>query len=186
MPAVIAAGIGAGVSLFQGFSGRRSAKRQAAERRRLLDLGLANASSETFLKFLGDLQPRFRELIASNLGGSFQSAIATQLGRRGLTSTGLGASLSIGAAALPGIAAFQGAAQQAGRLQSLRANAIFGQPSQENLIPGVGSIFGNAFASGTASFFDASSRNRAEDQPLTPQGTSPATGTGFSGNSFKF
>ena len=103
MAVIAGAAIAGAVSIFQGFGARSSAKKLANERRRLLDLGLANASPEVFLKFLNTLQPKFRQLIAQNLGGKFKGAIASQLARRGLTGTGLGASLSIGASAIPGI-----------------------------------------------------------------------------------
>ena len=91
--------IGAGIGAIAGFLGSKSKKRALARRRRKLK---KLTSAEHLTDVIKKLRPQFREIVAQGLGPQFLSGIAAELGRSGLTGTGVGEALRTAAAAVPG------------------------------------------------------------------------------------
>ena len=87
---------------------------------------LAATSPEELLATIKALRPQFRELVATGIGPSIQSSIATRTARAGGAKTGVGlAALNIGSV-LPEIEAIRQAAATARGLQQQKVAALSG------------------------------------------------------------
>ena len=124
-----AVGVGlSAVSLVSGFlssrSAQKAAKREEERRQQLLARIQKAASPENFKKILGTLRPIFREAAMQNIGPAVESTVATQLGRRDLTGTGLGQVLTGLAPSVAGSQALNLATSEAGRQQGAQIDAL--------------------------------------------------------------
>ena len=130
MPIPLAAvGIGLGaVSLVSGFlssrSAQKAARREEERRQQLLNRIKKAASPENFQKIFNTLRPIFREAAIQTIAPTVESTVATQLGRRDLTGTGLGQVLTGLAPAVAGAEGLRGAQSQAGILQQNEIAAL--------------------------------------------------------------
>jgi hypothetical protein len=131
--------IGAGIGAISGFmSGRRRKKAERQERRRQERIRM-KASPEHLGDVIKSLTPLFREIVASGLGPQFQTAVADNLAKHGLTGTGVGEAFRSSAAAAPAIFATQAATQEGSQVvgRELAAEGMTGPapaPSQNPLI----------------------------------------------------
>lgn len=126
---LVAVGVGlAAVSLVSGFMASRkaekAAKREQQRREQLLARIKKAASPENFKKILNTLRPIFREAAIQNIAPAVESTVATQLGRRDLTGTGLGQTLTSMAPAVAGVQGLNLATDQAGVMQGNQINSL--------------------------------------------------------------
>ena len=87
---------------------------------------LAATSPEELLATIKALRPQFRELVASGIGPSIQSSIATRVARAGAGTTGIGIAAGNIGSVLPEIEAIRLATSAAQRLQQQKVAALSG------------------------------------------------------------
>lgn len=87
---------------------------------------LAATSPEELLRTIKTLRPQFRELVASGIGPSIQSSIATRVARAGASKTGIGITTGNIGSVLPEIEAIRQATSAAQRLQQQKVAALSG------------------------------------------------------------
>ena len=88
---------------------------------------LGVTSVEEFLRTTKALRPQFRELVASGIGPSIQSSIATRVARAGGSKTGIGIAAGNIGSVLPEIEAIRQASAAAQNIQRNRAAVLSGQ-----------------------------------------------------------
>lgn len=138
--------VGAVVGGISGFmSGRRRQKAARQERRRQARIRTI-ASPQHLADVMRALQPMFRELVAAGLGPQFQTAVADNLAKHGLTGTGVGEAFRSSAAAAPAIFATTGAASEAKGVvnRELEAEGLAGSAPAPVENPLIGAIMGGA------------------------------------------
>jgi hypothetical protein len=145
--------IGAGIGAISGFmSGRRRQKAARQERRRQERIRM-KASPEHLADVIKSLTPMFREIVASGLGPQFQTAVADNLAKHGMTGTGVGEAFRSSAEAAPAIFATQGAMQEGGQVvgRELAAEGLAGSEPAPTQNPLLDALMGGArgfFAAG--------------------------------------
>lgn len=118
-----------GTALVGGLMGSAGAQAQNRLSRRQLRFqkrAAANLRPKKILKTAMLLQPAIRAQIMAALGPQFQQRIAASLGRRGLTSTGLGAFFQTAAIAAPGVTAATQSLDRALQIKQAQAAALTG------------------------------------------------------------
>ena len=87
---------------------------------------LAATSPEELLSTIKALRPQFRELVATGIGPSIQSSIATRVARAGAGRTGVGIAAQNIGSVIPEIEAIRQAAATAQGLQRQKVGALSG------------------------------------------------------------
>lgn len=136
-------GIIGGISGFMSGKRRKAAARE--ERRRQARIRM-KASPEHLAQVMQSLAPMFREIVASGLGPEFQTMVADNLAKHGLTGTGVGEAFRSSASAAPAIFATKSAAAEAGNVvgRELYAEGISGPAPAPTQNPLIDALMGGA------------------------------------------
>ncbi len=159
------------LAIVTAFTENKADKDAAAELQKRLDAARKAASTENFMAIVQDLQPLFRELVASGLGPQFQQAVRRNAARTGRIGSGSDDAIRNATAAIPDIFALQQASGEAGRIQGTQVGAELGIPIQG----AISDPFSEALVRGSTAFFK-SQRRDVDDRAVANQGIPQRTG----------
>lgn len=139
----VAGGVLGGISGFM--SGKKEARARAEEKARQERIRQI-ASPQHLDQLIQHFQPLFREIVASGLGPQFQTAVADNLAKHGMTGTGVGEAFRTAGKTAPAIFATKAATEEAGSTvqRQLSAEGIAGPPPAQASNPLLDAILGGA------------------------------------------
>jgi hypothetical protein len=185
----IGTGIGAVAGgIFGGLSGGKGEDEAKKAKERQRQRAVVAASPGNLIENVRRVQPAVTNMIRSGIGPQFQSGVATNIARRGLTGTGIGTAMQNAALAAPGVFATQAAIPIAQQISSNQLGAELGVPPFINPLTSTGQIFtpqtlgGLAGTVGTfSSLFPGKKAGPTSTLPLGTTPGSPFLGMGIRG-----